>query len=408
MTLHLAHTFVSGKSDGSDPTLVQPTDWNAEHAMTQLPGTVLGALLGGSGQTVELPIQVDATGNTVILSTGFFLAAIGTTGQRPGSPAQGYERFNTTLTAKEYYDGAAWQSFASQAFVNTAIASVSVGPGVRQAVNNGPVLSSGLPSFLPASVLGSLNLTTQNLSTTAPLVVSAANGYTSGGRRVDAIGYADASGGFPNLTWAVTNNATNYLFLTINPATNLMTAVPLTLPPIYQYGGAPSVTIGQFTYNISEQKGYLGNGGAAPQAYMVCVGECVASSGSITSTIAYCYNGIFEGQFVTPLPASLTNVPGNHNLGVRPKFADFILECIVADQGYSVGDQLRLHDTSGTDITNTIPFLHTLSTNVNTINLAVANAAGTPFFVISKNPGVDAVQLTGTRWKYQFIAERGY
>lgn len=405
MTLHLVHTFVSGKSDGSDPTLVQPTDWNAEHALTQLPGTILGAILGGSGQTIELPIQVDSVGNTTILATGYFLGPIGTTGQRPGSPAQGWERFNTTLTAKEYYDGASWQSVASQAFVNAAVSGVSA-PSVRQTASNGPVTSTGAPNFLPASVLLSLNLTTQNLSTGAPLVVSAANGYTSGGKRLDAVGYADGSGGFPNLTWSVNNNSVSYLFLTPDPTTNLMTPSVSLLPPVYQYGGVPSVANGQFTFNISEQKGYMGNGATAPQTYAVCVGECVAAAGSISSTIAYCYNGVFEGAFVTPLPPALSNVPSTHNLGIRPRLADVILECITPDLSFQVGEQLRFHDTSGTDFTNTVPFLHTLSTGVNTINLCTANGSGTPFFVVQAGAG--AVQLTGARWKFQFIAQRGW
>lgn len=116
MTLSLRHPFVSGKSNGADPTLVQPSDWNAAHTLTQLPGTLLGALAGGAGQTVEIPISVDATGNTTIISTGFLKPPIGTTGQRPGALSTAQMRYNTTLGVFEYYDGAAWQSFASQAF----------------------------------------------------------------------------------------------------------------------------------------------------------------------------------------------------------------------------------------------------------------------------------------------------
>jgi hypothetical protein len=34
----------------------------------------------------------------------------GTTAQRPGSPAAGMMRFNTTTVAMEYYNGTAWVS----------------------------------------------------------------------------------------------------------------------------------------------------------------------------------------------------------------------------------------------------------------------------------------------------------
>lgn len=41
-------------------------------------------------------------------NTGSFVMPAGTTAQRDGSPQPGYDRFNTTIGKKEYWNGAAW------------------------------------------------------------------------------------------------------------------------------------------------------------------------------------------------------------------------------------------------------------------------------------------------------------
>lgn len=60
--------------------------------------------IAASGGT-PTPTAVSDQANT---STGYFGLPAGTTAQRPGSPAAGFTRFNTTTQYVEYYDGAAW------------------------------------------------------------------------------------------------------------------------------------------------------------------------------------------------------------------------------------------------------------------------------------------------------------
>lgn len=48
------------------------------------------------------------SGNLNNTSTGYFQASVGTTAQRPGSPAQGMIRFNTTEGCFEGYNGSSW------------------------------------------------------------------------------------------------------------------------------------------------------------------------------------------------------------------------------------------------------------------------------------------------------------
>lgn len=66
MAISLKHTFQSAKADGADTTLVQPSNWNAEHTITAAAGKVLGRDTSGAGAVQELPIAVDVSGNVGI------------------------------------------------------------------------------------------------------------------------------------------------------------------------------------------------------------------------------------------------------------------------------------------------------------------------------------------------------
>lgn len=55
MTISLKHAFQSQKSDGSDTTIVQPSNWNSEHTITCSTGVVLGRASSGVGSVEEIP-----------------------------------------------------------------------------------------------------------------------------------------------------------------------------------------------------------------------------------------------------------------------------------------------------------------------------------------------------------------
>ena len=69
---HIKHSFVSGKADGTDATLVKPTNWNADHTMTtDADGVVLGRLAGaGAGTVQELPFGAVLPYGTVLPFAG--------------------------------------------------------------------------------------------------------------------------------------------------------------------------------------------------------------------------------------------------------------------------------------------------------------------------------------------------
>lgn len=181
---------------------------------------------------------------------------------------------------------------------------------VRQTVLSGPLNSSGSPNFLPATS-GSLSITSQNISAGVPFVVAAANGFGSSGA-VDRVGQSTA-----NLTWSgLTANNTNYLYVDV-AANGTLTPGSTTLAPSYAaYYNAP-FTNGQAYFSIPAMQMFVGNGSSAVPTYRVFVGEAVTNASTVTSTVAYAYQGKYNsGRFSV---AANTQYTKNHNLGVMPE-----------------------------------------------------------------------------------------
>lgn len=62
MTIAVNHAFVSLKGDGTDATQVQPSNWNAAHALTLATGNIIGRLSAGAGVAEEIPISAYMAG----------------------------------------------------------------------------------------------------------------------------------------------------------------------------------------------------------------------------------------------------------------------------------------------------------------------------------------------------------
>jgi hypothetical protein len=254
--------------------------------------------------------------------------------------------------------------------------------GVRQTVRNGPVDTNGLPTFLATSA--SLTLTTQNISSSNPLVVSAAAGAT-------ANGLVDYNTVFTaNQSWSgLTANSTLYLY--VNAQTGALGFT--TLAPIYQQGGTPSTVNGQFTFNIGQMIGYMGNGTTAIATPLVFVGECTTSASAVTAVTAYAYNGYYDSGFTATLPIAVA-VTKNSNIGVAGGFGTILLECTTADNGYAIGDQLNNPPS-----TYATMFQTRLSCGAAFYTSVIA--------VPNKSTGV-GTSLTAASWKYKFIHRRGW
>lgn len=275
--------------------------------------------------------------------------------------------------------------------------------GVRQTVASGPIDTSGLPTFLP-STAGTLNLTTQNITGTAALIASAANGWSqANGEPVDVVGYATANITWAGLTASRAAGTPNFLYATI--AGGVLTPQQTLLAPIYQEGGTPATAAGQITFNIGEMRAYLGNGSAAPQTNLVVFGEAATDGVSVISTVMYAYNARYQSAFTATLPAGATAVAKSHNIGVKPLVTDFVIECTTAEGNYAVGDQIHL--VSLYSNLGTVYGEPPLSASQLLISIVASAGGGQPWNVGDKTTGA-VVVLTLANWKYKLVARRGW
>ena len=145
MAISFKHAFTSGKVDGTDSTLIQPSNWNAEHTLTLGAGKVLGRDSSAGGAAQELAISVDSTQQSMIPPSGG-------TGARPAAAVAGMLRYNTSLSAFEGFMGSVWSSLAGLASANTftEAQSVSLSSGSNRFSISSPSGSSKLVRFQTA------------------------------------------------------------------------------------------------------------------------------------------------------------------------------------------------------------------------------------------------------------------
>jgi hypothetical protein len=270
------------------------------------------------------------------------------------------------------------------------------GSGIRQVMTSGPATTAGLPNILPTTT-ASLTLTSVNLSATTPLTVTAANGFDPAtGKQRDVVGYSAS-----NLSWSLAANTAYYLYVTV-AANGTLTTGFTTREPIYQAAGTPSVQNGQFTFNISEMKGYLGNGSLAPQSNAVFVGTATTGATTVASTSTYAYNGRYESLPATPLVTG-NWVVANHNIGVKPDVYDFIIENIATDQNYAPGDILHADSLAGDYGGTALPLAITANKGA-----ATFVAGSSTFYITSDKYGTSRVTLNPMNWRYRYVIRRGW
>lgn len=61
MPISLKHLFTSGKADGTDSTLVQPSNWNAEHVLQLAANRLVGRTTAGTGNAEEISVGAGLT-----------------------------------------------------------------------------------------------------------------------------------------------------------------------------------------------------------------------------------------------------------------------------------------------------------------------------------------------------------
>jgi hypothetical protein len=342
-------------------------------------GIIIAVECGGANTLVNPTISFDALGaKTIVKGSNVALAV----GDIPGANFVGLFRYDVSLDKVQLLNPA-------------TSSSISKYSSVRQAVISGPVTTAGLPSYLPASASG-LTLTTQNITASAPLVVNAAGGYGSNGD-INSIGFADSNFSFP----ALNNNVTWWGYAVV-AANGTMTYAWTGLQPISQFGGTPSVTSGQITYNIQEGVAYLGNGSAAVKTNVVVLCQAITSGGNITSATPYAYSARYESAFTNTLPGTGTNQAFNHNIGDPDVRAMAEFKCLSAELGYSVGDTVQ-----NPSITIASGSAAAMPITVSSLSCSFTTGATAAFNFVNKTTGASGVP-TAASWAYRMVARRRY
>jgi hypothetical protein len=140
MVISLKHLFTSPKTDGTDTTIVQPSNWNAEHQLQMATARLIGRTTAGTGAAEEISVganlsltaltlnlagsvsitaltasgalsggSLTISGDADFTGTGAIKVPVGTTAQRP-TPATGDLRFNSSVSQFEGYNGTVWSS----------------------------------------------------------------------------------------------------------------------------------------------------------------------------------------------------------------------------------------------------------------------------------------------------------
>jgi hypothetical protein len=270
---------------------------------------------------------------------------------------------------------------------------------IRQTVSAGPVDTAGLPTFLP-STSANLNITSQNISSSAPFAVTAAGGSSnSTGYASDTIGVSTS-----NLTWTgCTASNTNYLPVSISGGV-ITTVTPVILAPIYQMGGTPSVTNGQYTFNISQMTMYKGNGTTAPAVNHVIVGEVVAGASTITSTIAYAYQGIYSPAAVS-LPAASSATVFNDNIGTTAKRVTAKMINVTAEAGYTAGEEINYWSDYYAGYNADIA---AAKLTRNTTTKLRSNGSGGALAIINASTFAAFNSITPANWSFKIDVRRGF
>jgi hypothetical protein len=164
------------------------------------------------------------------------------------------------------------------------------------------------------------------------------------------------------------------------------------------------VTSGQFTFNISQMTGYLGNGTAAVATPIVFVGEAVAGASTITSTVAYAYNGMYTSP-LQAIPSSSSSLSLNHNLGISPQGYTSVCTYVnvTSNLGYSAGEELSCDTVTN----NNTSFAYMQMDNSSRL-LTELSSQSSGFASIIPKGGGSTSSATAADWNVRLYVRRNF
>ena len=100
MAISLKHAFTSAIADGGDTSLVQPSNWNAEHNLTMATSRILGRTTAGTGSAEEISVGTGLSLSAGSLAVSTIPVANGGTGATTANAGlTNLTTYTTTATA---------------------------------------------------------------------------------------------------------------------------------------------------------------------------------------------------------------------------------------------------------------------------------------------------------------------
>ena len=342
MAVSLTHTFVSAIPDGSDATVVRPSNWNAEHTLTGTISTLMGFDATGASQSVTV-------GSGLTYSAGSLTATGGTV---------------TSVAALTI--GTSGTDLSSTVATGTTTPVITLNVPTASASNRGALSSTDWTTF---NNKGSGTVT--SVTATAPVV------STGGTTPVISMAAATASvnGYLTSTDWTTFNNK----------GSGTVTSVTGTAPVVSSGGATPAISMAAATTSVS---GYLtstdwttfnnkGSGtvtsvsGSGGTTGLTLTGGAITTTGTLTlgGTLAVANGGTGITSFGTGiatflgtptsanLAAAVTDETGSGSLvfGTTPTFTTNITAPLVIG-GTAVSSSLTLQSTSGVGSSDFVAF----------------------------------------------------
>lgn len=249
-------------------------------------------------------------------------------------------------------------------------------------------LTQNQPSYIPYSVnkgLTSINkVSDSSVSFTGTPTITFPNGKTYIGLTLN------------NITTGIVDGTLDFIIEEDDIASNAVTPKAVLSSKVNEtlLDGTGGVD-GDYNLNVTVKPLYpeKRTSGTWSVKQFIKIGGAVRTAGTLGAPYVYAFNRLFTSQQYTPVVNTATIV--NHNLNINPLFikAEVKLKCIIAEQGFALGDII----TFNTYYLSGQWGVPTIIVKNSTIQINTASAG----FVVILSSGV-ASPLTRANWQYIF------
>lgn len=232
MVISLRHAFTSPRSNGVDPTQVQPSNWNAEHTLTMATARILGRTTAGTGPAEEISIGAGLTLSGGVLASTATALATSLSALVPLTPA---------ADRLPYYTGASTAALAVFSAFGRSLVDDADATAARSTLGLGTLstLSSITTAQIAAATLvtEAEGISANDNDTTIPTSASVK----------DYVDTAVASAGFNPATQVLAAGST--FIARVNDASNSLTVTTsgtqtvTVLTPVLQIAGAGTIRV---------------------------------------------------------------------------------------------------------------------------------------------------------------------